>query len=107
MRANERTVRVRKSAVQALGKVGEKGVESLLEFFRDADESVRHYASEILGEVGGDRAADKCSSFVVDKDPLVRAAALRGMGKLGESGLLFSPLIAEHLWDNEFPVRLA
>lgn len=106
MRSKERHVKVRKATVQALGRVGQKGVNSLVEFLRDADDGVRHYTAEVVGEVGGELAADGAAEMLGDRDPLVRAAALKALGLLGGSGMPYADSIAEHLWDDDFGARL-
>mmetsp|Transcript_115097 Transcript_115097/g.358435 ORF Transcript_115097/g.358435 Transcript_115097/m.358435 type:complete len:498 (+) Transcript_115097:91-1584(+) len=105
--AADRQVKVRRAAVQALGKVGVRGVPHLVRFFGDADEGVRHFAAETLSGVGGEEAAAASAELAEHPNAPVRRAALSALGRMKADGRGHSGLIAKHLNDDDFEARLA
>jgi HEAT repeat protein len=99
---------VRVAAVRALGRTaGEGATDALLAIIRDAEQNewVRREAIEVVSSSGDKRARAAVTECV--KDPLgtVRAAAVRAIGTLGESGDV--PLLTQMLRTDEDPfVRL-
>lgn len=107
LRTTDRQPKVRRAAVQAVGKAGVLGVPFLVHFFHDQDEGVRHFAAETLGGIGGETAAESAAEMVEHEDGPVRMAALMALGRLKGDGRDHSRLIAKHLHDSDFSARLA
>lgn len=107
LRTSDKQPKVRRAAVQALGKAGTLGVPFLVNFFHDADEGVRHFAAETLGGIGGETSADAAAELAEHEDGPVRRSALMALGKLKVDGRDRSAIIARHLQDDDFAARLA
>ncbi|CAK0879554.1 unnamed protein product [Prorocentrum cordatum] len=91
----EGEAKVRRAAVQALGRAGGPGVPHLAAFFRDKDEAIRHYAAEVLAQVGGEATASCAAGLLRDASPEVRRAALLALGRTGPAGLHHAAALAE------------
>jgi len=107
LRSWDKQPKVRRGAVQSLGRAGAVGIPYLVSFFRDDDEGVRHFAGETLGGVGGEEAATTAAELLQDSDPRVRRAALLALGKMGRDGRDWSASICAHLSDEDHATRLA
>lgn len=107
LRTTDRQPKVRRAAVQALGKAGSVGVPYLVMYFHDADDAVRHFAAETLGGIGGEGSADAAAELAEHEDGPVRRAALMALGKLKVDGRDRSSLVAKHLHDDDFAAKLA
>eukprot|EP00930_Biecheleria_cincta_P045271 TRINITY_DN31204_c0_g1_i1.p1 TRINITY_DN31204_c0_g1~~TRINITY_DN31204_c0_g1_i1.p1 ORF type:complete len:549 (-),score=126.10 TRINITY_DN31204_c0_g1_i1:66-1637(-) len=107
LQTSEKQVKVRRSAVQALGRAGEAGAAHLLVFLRDRDEEVRHFAADTLAACGGKTAAGKTAELLDDPDPGVRRAALMALGRMRENGRDEADAVATCLYDNDMGARLA
>jgi len=108
-RGREAVAKVRRAAVQALGRAGDAGVPCLLLFFGDVDEGVRFFAAETVALVGGSVAAAAVADFLAKGGACegARQAALAALGKLRADGLAHAPAVAGHLRDADFQCRLA
>mmetsp|Transcript_113906 Transcript_113906/g.332844 ORF Transcript_113906/g.332844 Transcript_113906/m.332844 type:complete len:496 (+) Transcript_113906:95-1582(+) len=107
LQTSDRQPKVRRAAVQALGKSGQAGVPYLMNYFHDADEGVRHFAAETLGGVGGEAAAEAAVQLLGHSDAPVRTAALMAMAKLKVDGRDRSGAVSKLLHDDDFTARLA
>mmetsp|Transcript_69423 Transcript_69423/g.206832 ORF Transcript_69423/g.206832 Transcript_69423/m.206832 type:complete len:497 (+) Transcript_69423:111-1601(+) len=107
LRTSDRQPKVRRAAVQAIGKAGPAGVPYLMNFFHDADDGVRHFAADTAGGVGGEDAAAAAAELVDHPDAPVRRAALMALGKMKVDGRDRSGIVAKHLHDEDFAARLA
>ncbi|CAE8620262.1 unnamed protein product [Polarella glacialis] len=108
MRTGEKQVRVRKAAVQALGRSSESGTLHLLSFFRDSDEGIRHFAADTLASTGGEAAVSGAAGLLEDPEPVVRQTALLALGRAKQGfGLAFAGAVAAQLRDEDFASKLA
>lgn len=103
----ESQVKVRRAAVQALGRCGEAGARYLTAFLRDRDEMIRHFAAETLAAVGGEASASSAALLLEDSDPVVQQAALLAIGRLGDAGLCHSSAVAKQLLSENLGNKLA
>ena len=93
---------VRVAAVRGL--VGAKAAEALAQAARGTDLDVRVAALEALGQVGGAVARATLEAALLDGSERVRAAAARGLGRVGEGAA--EPLLRA-LDDSSLDVREA
>jgi len=106
-RSTEKQVKIRRAAVQALGKIGTAAVPQLLSYFQDEDDTIRHFAAETIGNIGGEDAASGAAELLQESSALVRRTALLALGKLQANGRDHAAEISEHLNDPDFAARLA
>ena len=90
---------------QALAHMGQAGREMVEEMVLDDNRFLVRNAVTILGEQGGDRAVELCTSALANPDAMVRKEALRSLTRLGdpESG----PIVVGLLDDPDPEVRTA
>lgn len=107
LRSTDRQMKVRRAAVQALGKLRPRSCTYLANYFQDSDETLRHLASETMASIGGEQAAEACVNALSLSDPPPRRAALNALGKLKEDGLEHVASIIEFINDTDLECRLA
>ena len=74
---------VRKSAAEALGKIGsEEVIPHVIPLLKDSDPSVREFAAGALGEIGSEEAISNLIELLRDPDPNVRKAAAQALGEI-------------------------
>ncbi len=79
-------VEVRKSAAEALGKLGDNSVlPELVKLLADADVEVRRSAAEALGKLDDSSVTPEFVKLLADTDMYVRRSAAEALGKLGDS----------------------
>jgi HEAT repeat protein len=88
----ERNVLERQVAMQALGKLGHApAVEILVKNLED--EESRAWSTKVLAEIGSTDVVDPLIGMLGDDDWLVREAAIRGLGNVGDQRAV-EPLLA-------------
>jgi HEAT repeat protein len=83
---------VRNAAVEALRKLGEAGVETIIALLEDQDWWVRYGAAEALGELKDARAVEPLIAALEDKEWSVRSDAAGALGELKDARAV-EPLI--------------
>jgi HEAT repeat protein len=98
-----------KKAAEALGKIGEPAVESLIQALRDDDITVRYLAARTLGEIKDERAVEVLIPALKDEGSIignhisyVRVKAAEALGKIGEPAV---ELLIQALNDDDNNVR--
>ncbi len=86
----DRDQAIRRSATDALVKIGTPAVDSLIAAFKDPD--VRKYAARALGRIGDPRALPPLSVGLKDERGAVRLAAAEGLVHIGAPAV--EPLMA-------------
>jgi HEAT repeat protein len=81
---------VRRSATEALVKIGGPAVEPLIA--ASIDQDVRKYAARALGRIGDPRAVEPLSAALEDQNGDVRIAAAEALGHIGAPAV--EPLMA-------------
>ncbi len=77
--------RVRREAADALGRLGtEEAANALIEFIKDQPENVEDETLEALGNTPGTRNAEILTNYLADPSPILRRAAAKSLGKLGD-----------------------
>ena len=76
---------LRNSAVEALERVGNRGVPVLCGHGYDADHDVRKFVLDILGSIGDASALPLLLGSLDDPEPNVCAAAAENLGKIGDA----------------------
>lgn len=80
----KRDGRVRSSAAEALGEIGDaRAVQPLCAALRDKDVDVRRAAAWALTKIGDVRAVESLRAALKDKESRVRQAAAEALKKLG------------------------
>jgi len=74
----------RNSAIEALIKLGRKATVYLVEGFRTANQDVRKFIIDVLGEQMDSRSLPLMLDALKDEDENVRATAVEHLGKAGE-----------------------
>ena len=105
--ASDRHVKVRRAAVQALGRTGSAGADHLVQFFRDSDESIRHFAAETLGGLDDALAAEAAAKSLADPQAMARQSALLALSKMKVAGQGHAAVVASCIGDNDLGTRLA
>ena len=108
--------KVRRGAIQALGRMGPAAAQRLPLFFSDSDEALRHFAAETLGASGVQQAAAACAEQLTGT-ATVKCAVLLALGRMrlaswapeaGErSSRKLKRKASRCLHDSELSVRLA
>lgn len=104
---HDRDALVRRTAAEALGKIGRPSAERpLVNALWDSDARVREAAGRSLGQLPtlGGEAASALISRLKDSDPSVQQAAAQSLG-LVEDTTLLTPLLANLLDDTQAAVR--
>ena len=83
---------VRKSATEALVKIGKPAVEPLIKALKYEDDYVRRSAAEALGKIGDPIATKPLIKALIDSYSPVCKSAAEALGKIGESSAV-EPLI--------------
>ena len=73
-----------KAAAEALGEIGKPAVEPLIRILSDNDERVRRSAADALGEIGDVRAVEPLIKVLGDDSWRVRWPAVEALGKIGD-----------------------
>jgi len=81
---------IRRSATEALVKIGAPAVEPLIAAFKDQD--VRKYVARALSRIGDPRATEPLSAGLKDQNGDVRTAAAEALGHIGAPAV--EPLMA-------------
>lgn len=85
----------------------EMAVRMLTELLSDRDASVRRTAAEALGKIGRPSAEQSLVPALDDADPGVREAAARGLGRLPSVGIETGAMLTSRLRDSDPSVRQA
>ncbi len=98
---------VQKSAIAAMGVVGEKTLPILLKLLRDEDSDVRRKATEAIGRIGeaGKVYNPELAKLLSDEDSYVRMSAAEAIGNMGKAGNAYLPELAKLLSDEDSDVR--
>jgi len=92
---NDENSYVRRSAAEALGKIGNsQAVDALILALNDKDSYVRRSAAEALGKIGNSQAVDALILALNDKDSYVRRSAAEALGKIGNSQAVDALILA-------------
>jgi HEAT repeat protein len=76
---------VRRSAADALGKIGsETVISALIQLVEDSDSSVRRRTAKALGKIGSETAIPALLKLVKDSDSFVRRSAAEALGKIAK-----------------------
>jgi len=94
---------LRSAAAEALVKIGQPAVDSLIKRLEDSDKYVRKKAAEALGKIGDKRAVEPLIKALGDSEWYVRWKAAEALGKIGDKRAV-EPLI-KALGDSEKLVR--
>ena len=105
--AADRHVKVRRAAVQALGRVGSAGAKHLVQFFHDSDDSLRHFAAETLGGLDDAMAAESAARSLTEPQAVARQSALLALSKMKVAGPGHAAAVASCLDDTDLATRLA
>jgi HEAT repeat protein len=95
----------RRILCDTLVEMGEPGRRVIEEMAQDENRFLARNAVAILGDVGGDRAAELVTSALANTDARVRREALRSLAKLHVEDS--APLVVGMLEDSDPSVRLA
>jgi len=101
---------VRLSALEALGSLGEAGLEeaeNIATALEDDVYMVRAKACDVIAKIQALEQAESVKATLKDKAPSVRVAAVRALGALGESGAAYSNEVFKLLSDSALAVRVA
>jgi len=93
---------VSNNAVEALARIGEPAVESLIQILKDKDRHVRFDAANVLRRIGDARAVEPLIQALKDEYDLVRLQAIEGLGRIGDARSV-EPLIQALTY--EYPDR--
>eukprot|EP00434_Breviolum_minutum_P010410 symbB.v1.2.009180.t1/scaffold575.1/size184962/1 len=104
-RTEDPQVKVRRAAIQALGRAAPAGVPRICAFFHDKDDSIRHFAAETLGANGNEAAATACAQLLHGTSGTVKCASLLALGRMKLTE--WSPQVASCLHDKDLQTRLA
>ncbi|CAE7253983.1 PPOX1 [Symbiodinium necroappetens] len=104
----DRHVKVRRAAVQALGRLGSLAADYLVRFFRDPDDSLRHFAAETMGGLDDALAAEVTAKSLTEAQATStqRQSALQALGKM-KAGRDHAAAVAACLDDADLATRLA
>ena len=104
----DRHVKVRRTAVQALGRLGSLAADYLVRFFRDPDDSLRHFAAETMGSLDDAVAAEVTAKSLTESQATStqRQCALLALGKM-KAGQDHAAAVAACLDDADLATRLA
>jgi hypothetical protein len=95
---------VRRSAADALGKIGdEKAMTGLLKLAEHSDSYVRRRAVDALGKIGDEKAMTGLLKLVEDSDSYVRSRAAYALGKIGDEKAI--PGLLKVVEDSDSSVR--
>ncbi len=75
---------VRWEAANALAKIGEPAVRSLIQALKDEDEHVREGTARALRKIGDKKAVEPIAQLLGDEHEGVRKEAARALGKMGD-----------------------
>ena len=93
---------IRWKAAEALAKIGEPAVPSLIAALDHPDEGVRWKAAITLGEIGDQRGIIPLISLLSDTDRFVRSRAAYALGLIGSPAI---PALSETLEEAPYEVR--
>ncbi|MCG7855063.1 MAG: HEAT repeat domain-containing protein, partial [Methanoregulaceae archaeon] len=93
---------IRWKAAEALAKIGEPAVPSLIAALDHPDEGVRWKAAITLGEIGDQRGIIPLIGLLSDKDRFVRSRAAYALGLIGSPAI---PALSEMLEEAPYEVR--
>jgi len=93
---------IRWKAAEALAKIGEPAVPSLIAALDHPDEGVRWKAAITLGEIGDQRGIIPLIGLLSDKDRFVRSRAAYALGLIGSPAI---PALSEMLKEAPYEVR--
>jgi HEAT repeat protein len=71
-------------ATEALGEIGARAVEPLINALGDEDGNVRCHSAEVLGNIGDARAVDPLIEALADENEDVCSAAVEALGEIGD-----------------------
>jgi HEAT repeat protein len=79
---NDENNGVQSNSVIALIKIGEPGVEILIDYLNHEDWQIREHTAEILGEIGDIRGIDPLKKLLTDKNHDVQCAVKKSLKKI-------------------------
>lgn len=89
---DERNAPLRNMAVEVLGRVGSKDLDSVSHLLKDNDMDIRRFAADIVGTIGDKRGVPPLIAALKDENPNVRSSAANSLGLIGEKAAIM-PLI--------------
>eukprot|EP00913_Durusdinium_trenchii_P032312 g30253.t2 len=106
MRTTDPQAKVRRAAIQALGRIGPAGWAPSYPFVAfGSDDGIRHFAAETLGAAGDEAAAAVCAEQLKTAGPDVKRSALLALGRM--KLVAWAPQVAGCLHDSDLATRLA
>jgi len=102
----ERAGRRDKDAIEILGKIGsDEAVDTIVEYVAtESDPGLQRTTLKALGEIGSEAATQAVADQLVAENPLVRSAAARALGCIGDPRAV-EPLAEVLADDDAIPVR--
>jgi HEAT repeat protein len=97
---------VREYSAKALVMIGSPSVEPLITALNDGAKDVRQTAEDALGKIGDARAVEPLIVGLKDREEAVRKSAAEALGKIGDARAV-EPLITTLTYDVMYPVRFA
>ncbi len=106
MEAAQRS-RTRTVAVEAMGKMGSKTVEHMMGWLQDGTSEQKLLACQVLGEATGnvEEALPYLTEAFKDKDPKMRVAAVRAIGRTGPAAIVVLDELIQALNDKDKDMR--
>ena len=94
---------LRNSAVEALEKLGARAIPALSLHLHDADQDIRKFVIDIMGNIGNAEVVPQLIEALDDADPNVSAAAAENLGKIADPRAL--PRLVASLQKNDIWFR--
>jgi HEAT repeat protein len=100
--------RIRRTAADALVKIGPPALPALITALQSADVTLRWTAASVLGDLGSDaaEAAPILALAIQDPDPQVRLYAIIALGDIGPAAATAIPELTQALQDSDPIVRV-
>ncbi len=81
---DEKNAPLRNMAVEVLGQVGSKDLDSISHLLKDRDADIRRFAADIVGSIGDKRGVPALIAALRDENPNVRSSSANSLGMMGD-----------------------
>lgn len=89
---DDKNAPLRNMAVEVLGQVGSRDLDSISHLLKDPDPDIRRFAADIVGTIGDKRGVPALIAALRDENPNVRSSSANSLGMMGDHDAIM-PLI--------------
>jgi hypothetical protein len=75
-------------AAEALIKIGRASITPLIRALTSQNLSIRYWSTDVLGEIGDERAVEPLIRMLGDNDAIIRCCAIKALGEIGDKRAL-------------------